>query len=158
VTALDVRPGRLRRLLPNWRWLLAVQPAEGVAPAPQTVTSAVDEGGDQASTVYRSEQHEPGQVTTAIGRHTAEHLIVRPDDGGRTQNLSGLLAGLSPQPAAPSLSALEQVTLDGLNPAEALIYNRLAERWRLAPADEAAVDHTGDIIPLTVTQQPEEGA
>jgi hypothetical protein len=85
MTAVDTSPGR-RRLFSGWRKRLtpdttAGQPA-AVTPSPCSPEEA------PVGHIYLSDQPEPGQETTAIGRHhTAEHLIVTPREipGDRTQ-------------------------------------------------------------------------
>src|SRR5690242_4095279 len=74
------RPWRLR-LSAGWRALLS-RPA-----APDFVFTPFREEDQVEGRIYVSDQPEPGQATTALGRYaTSEHLIVAPEiPGERTQ-------------------------------------------------------------------------
>lgn len=84
--AVDTSPSLRRRLSRLWRQRLtpdttAQQPAAVTPPPPSSPEEA------PVGHIYVSGQPEPGQTTTALGRHhTAEHLTVRPREvGDRTQ-------------------------------------------------------------------------
>jgi hypothetical protein len=140
-----------RGLFANWRSRLSG------ADTPAAEVPAISEEVTTVGHVYPSSNAEPGQETTAIGRHhTAEHLLVTPREipGDRTQVIH-----VNPMPATPAQAAviaLDPATKVSLGAdilaADPPIYLRtLAEVERLRALPPAATEeHTGDAVLLPI--------
>jgi hypothetical protein len=109
----------LRRVRRNWRDVLfgRTPPPAGTTPEPATTDGHI----------YASTAPEPGETTTALGRYLVQQPAAR---------------DLSLEQPTQVIPLLERTlrALD-LEPAEALIYEQLAGRWRGLPQPE--VDELG---------------
>jgi hypothetical protein len=155
MTTVDTSPGLRRRLSRLWRQRLI---PDSTAPQPAAATpSPCSPEEAPVGHVYPSSNAEPGQVTTALGRHhTAEHLLVTPREipGDRTQVIR-----VNPVPAAPAQAAVialdpaTEVSLGAdILAADPPIYLRtLAEVERLRALPPAATEErTGDAVLLPI--------
>jgi len=126
-----------------FRWRRWLKPAlAAAATTPETVEEAPVSGH-----VYGSSNREPGDTTTALGRHRVKQT--EPDTAPPARR------DISLEQATQVIPLLDRVVRDlGLGTQEAVIYERLAANWRALPGEEGpATDHTADAVRLPALDQ-----
>lgn len=152
MTADELTRTGVLRIRRTWRdrWRNALKPRPAATPEPEMdrIQLAAPESPQEATVdghIYVSNEPEPGEHTTALGRHRVARAVEQPPAP----------RDLSLEQATRRIPVLERTLANlGLEPEEAVIFHRLSGSWHSGATDDGpAFDHSGDAIRLPVIDQ-----
>lgn len=141
MTADELTRTGVLRIRRTWRdrWRNALKPRPAATPEPEMVRIQLDppDPPQEAAVdghIYVSNEPEPGEHTTALGRHRVEKAVQQPP----------VPRELSLEQATRRIPVLERTLASlGMRPAEALIYEQLAGQWHSGTADDQVCSRCG---------------